>query len=300
MHAYDSACNYVLFRTGSPEPTRLWSRAQGCSPTDHERLKFVVLKTPPATAKPVTRGYVSSSANVVQIDTTLYKVDHRIFPFLKKRRFLSCHELREAIREIRKRLSIEVDLTRPLNLRQPQRAFSATNFNPTTIRENNSFPYPYKFLQYTDTSGALTAALDLYFPSANVNTNEAFYFSVITNDKLKYTPVVQDLYHTASIFGKHMVARTSFLKYEDENIVSFDPIYVILSPPTIINNKNISNVCGVLFPLDPSNIPESKVVFVPIFVFFTIYTLPTANTFCKILMSTTSEQEFENALLRFL
>ena len=90
----DAAANYVLFASGSSNLTREWARSEdsgriACQPKSQEKLKYYVLKNPPATApKPPSRVPGSSSFTVlslgqlktVKLNGRLYSIDPAIYP----------------------------------------------------------------------------------------------------------------------------------------------------------------------------------------------------------------------------
>jgi hypothetical protein len=125
MHAFNSEGNYVLFETGSPEPTRTWSREvynceKQCTncpitraiPTPipfAEKLKYVVLKNPPSTARPKQAGWVSKE-NTILLNNVLYKVDPLVFPYLAAFSIQTCADLTKAIAEIRRVRNFQVPI----------------------------------------------------------------------------------------------------------------------------------------------------------------------------------------------
>jgi len=266
---------------------------------EYERMKYVSLKTPPSTAKyltakPVNKGAVSSTTNVVKIGNVLYKVDFQVFPHIRDMTFLTCAELKATIASVRKSLSIEIPLqvrfgATPTGLRQTQQAYSSTGFTHYTS-ENNIFCYPYKFTAYDGTSDQVLSALSSAgLDSEKFDLSGVCYLSVLKNDKTAYTSYVQDLYESASIFGKHLVARTSFLAYENSKTITFDKLYAVLNPSSLTGQY--TSFIGVLIQTALDN-PTNRVIFVAVRLYYVILSIPVPNISLTVFYSSPNEQEF--------
>jgi hypothetical protein len=280
MHAFNSEGTYVLFETGSPEPTRTWSRevyncerrCTNCPITRDipsipaipyaEKLKYVVLKNPPSTAPPKQAGWVSTQ-NTILLNNVLYKVDPLVFPYLAVYNIQTCADLQRAIAEIRRVNNLQVPIgvklaPVPLVQKVVKRVYLAGNDTKPGNYISEAFAYPYKLSPYTgDTQDVVDAvkSLRLY---AFLVTGDAKVFSATTNDKCRFTSKVIDFYDVASVWGKHILPITAIKLYKETNERSFPIIWVVLTPPSPrIYNGILINYVGVLVGIN------GHVVFVP-------------------------------------
>lgn len=310
MHAFNSEGQYVLFETGSPEPTRTWSREpyvcrDNCilCPTTKdikdtasvpysEKLKYVVLKNPPSTARPKQAGWVSKWLNTILLDNVLYKVDPLVFPYLSSYSIQSCSDLTKAIAEIRfihrLRVPIGVRLASvPLVQKIVKRTYLAGN---TKIGEyvTEVFSYPYKLSPYHGSVADVKAAVEGFALDDYIffECNDAKLFSATTNNKCAYTFLVENFYGIASIWGKHILATTSLQLYKETGEKTFAPIWVVLTPPNPwVYNGTVQNYVGLLVGID------GEVVFVPTYTATSTYNA-VPNVYMSVLISSINPKLF--------
>jgi hypothetical protein len=277
MHAYNSEGTYVLFETGSPEPTRTWSRAlynceRPCTncpttrgPSDipyAEKLKYVVLKNPPSTARPKQAGWVSKE-NTILLNNVLYKVDPLVFPYLGKYNIQNCADLKHTIAEIRRVNNLPVPIgvklaPVPLVQKMVNRVYLAGNNTKPGNYVTEAFEYPYKLSPFEGNVDDVTDAISQLKTNSFFVTDDAKLFSATTNDKCKFTSLIEHFYDVASIWGKHILPITSLELYKQTGERTFSYIYVVLTPPSPrIYNGIFNNYVGVLVGI------KKNVVFVP-------------------------------------
>jgi len=278
MHAFNSEGTYVLFETGSPEPTRTWSREpynceKRCTncpitraiPTPipyAEKLKYVVLKNPPSTARPKQAGWVAKE-NTILLNDVLYKVDPLVFPYLGTYSIQSCADLTKAIAEIRKVRNLPVPIgvklaPVPLVQKVVKRVYLAGNDTKPGNYITEAFEYPYKLSEYDGETIYVEAAVKQLRLKAFFITKGAKLFSAVTNDKCQFTSSVNHFYDVASIWGKHILPITAIQLYKETNERTFPIIWVVLTPPSPrIYNGVLNNYVGVLVGI------KGQVVFVP-------------------------------------
>jgi len=134
MSVCDSTGSYVLFKAGSGNPTRTWTRSETsgtnvCAPLKAEKLKYMILKNPPATVigpppsnLKVIPGKVPE--NSIKIGRVYYAIDLCIFTALKASLALNpvttVAALKARIAEVR----IQVDEPAPLGVQLADVALS--------------------------------------------------------------------------------------------------------------------------------------------------------------------------------
>jgi hypothetical protein len=307
MHAYNSEGQYVLFETGSPEPTRLWSRepykcerlCTNCPIVRNvdnpdipyaEKLKYVVLKNPPSTAPPKKAGWVSKE-NTILLNNVLYKVDPLVFPYLAEYSIQTCADLKHAMSEIRRIRNLPVPLavrlaSVPLVQKVVKRTYLAGNDTKPANFVTEVFPYPYKLSDYEgDPIDVENAISQLRLVSIFVWT-DAKVFNVVANTKCSYTPLVADFYGRASIWGKHILPISAIKLYKETGEKTFPIIWVVLTPPNPrIYNGNYNNYIGVLVSIG------LQVVFVPTFN-PTMTFVPVPNVYMSVLFSSENIEVF--------
>lgn len=315
MHAFNSEGEYVLFETGSPEPTRTWSREpyvchDNCivCPTTKdisnikdipqsvpysEKLKYTVLKNPPSTARPKKAGWVSKWINTILLNNVLYKVDPLVFPYLSAYPIQSCADLTRAIAEIRAihnlRVPIGVRLASvPLVQKIVKRAYLCGNDTKPGEYVTEVFSYPYKLSTYHGSVADVKAAVNGFALDDYVffECNDAKLFSATTNNKCAYTFLVENFYGIASIWGKHILATTSIQLYKETGQKTFAPIWVVLTPPNPwIYNGTVQNYVGLLVGIN------GEVVFVPTYTATSTY-ISVPNVYMSVLISSINTKLF--------
>ncbi len=314
MHAFNSEGVYQLFETGSPEPTRAWSREQyvckdnciSCDisnikeiPTTYsqqllsEKLKYVVLKNPPSTAPPKQAGWASKSLNTILLNNVLYKVDPLVFPYLSTYNIQSCVDLKKAIAEIRMIYDLPVpDGVRlasiPLVQKVVKRQFLAGNNTKPGQYITEAFRFPYKLSDYKVNYAEVKAAVQQFALDDYIffECNNAKLFSAVTNNRCDYTSLIDDFYDAASIWGKHILAVASLKLYKETGNKTFLPIWAVLTPPNPwIYNGTCQNYVGLLVGIN------GQVVFVPTYSATSTY-IPIPNTYFSVLISSTNTKLF--------
>ena len=78
MAAIDALCQCILFSSLTTAKTREWSRFQGVTCINQEKLKYFTLKNPPSTVKTPIRT-CASAATTVEVGGRVYAVDPAIY-----------------------------------------------------------------------------------------------------------------------------------------------------------------------------------------------------------------------------
>lgn len=305
MHAYNSDGTYVLFETGSPEPTRTWSREvyrcdRPCTncpiPRDlatipyAEKLKYVVLKNPPSTAPPKRAGWVSKE-NTILLNNVLYKVDPLVFPYLAVYNIQTCADLKKAIAEVRQSRNLPVPVgvrlaSVPLTQKVVKRTYLAGNDTKPGNFKSERFDFPYKLSPYPGDIQEVTNIVDTLKLYSIFLPQESKLFSAVVNVQCIYTHLVADFYEAASVWGKHILPTAAIERYKQTGEKTFPPIWVVLTPPSPwIYNGSYKNYVGILVGVG------ENVVFVPTFDLTTPF-IPIPDVNMSVLISSTNAEVF--------
>ena len=246
MAAFDSFGNYILYATGSKNPTRMWNRAETsgtdiCAPRVHEKLKYYVLKHPPATAAPVA---LKSNAPTIQIGKATYAIDPTIYSALLRSiaisPVLNLIDLQARIKTVRAELGEPAPISLQLAdipLSQYKRRYtyqSSASSYPVErfvnkIKNMTPYSYPFAlgdFVNFPELNQlprfGLFKQIFVGFP---LNYDLARYFYVSKNDNCLRTNKINDLFpgNGADLFGASILSVKSIELYNRRGIKFFFP-----------------------------------------------------------------------------
>lgn len=258
MAAIDALCQCILFSSQATAKTREWSRFQGVTCINQEKLKYYTLKNPPSTVKTPIRT-CASKATTVEVGGRVYAIDPAIYvalaftlsktlppyqlqEFQKTPFYETFVHLRTVPVLTLEALQERIQLVRALESKPPPenvrlRDVPLTGWIPkrTYLAGNNKWPdvvrpdansYQFKAGKAIDVIIGNFPILSLYqefFFRRKFVLQNAQYIFVGKDDGCTYTALVADLSDSASISGSAITAvRPSFL--------SFAPIVTLMKP----------------------------------------------------------------------
>jgi len=259
MAAIDALCQCILFSSRATAKTREWSRFEGVTCINQEKLKYYTLKNPPGTVKTPIRT-CASAATTVEVGGRVYAIDPAIYfalaftlskaglspgallEFEKNPFYDTFVQLRTLPVLTLEALQERIQLIRALESKPPPenvrlRDVPLTGWIPkrTYLAGNNKWPdyvrpdansYQFKAGKAIDVVIGNFPILSLYqefFFKRKFILQNAQYIFVGKDDGCTYTALVSDLSDSASISGSAITAvRPSRL--------SFAPIVTLMKP----------------------------------------------------------------------
>lgn len=290
MFPYNALGNYVLYDTGSPAPTRLWSRAQGTPCIDRVAAKLGALKK---SVEPIV-------ARAVNVGKVIFQIDCRVADRLKYP-ISTVDELKQQIAAILATYPIKTP-TSPITTHR--RTLLGGSYKAYKLK-TNTFSYPYRLNpaeltdpQKADLQSQLYYVLNAFGIQVGIgndvifdyiskwSVNESMYFETLNNAGTEYKGQIKDIYGDCSIWGSNLRALASSALYTSTGSMTFYPVLVLLHVilPSVINGK-MQHRIGIVMPIDEQNeiTPDSFLVFVPLTNVLTYFT--DTLTYCSILLS---------------
>jgi hypothetical protein len=232
--AYDSLSQYILFSSGSSAKTREWSRYEGLSCGNQEKLKYTILKNPPATVVTPVVG-CASRATTVDVAGRTYAIDPSIFQALQQSLQVApvstLNELQARIAEIR----VLVNRPAPLPVQLQNSPLARYKQRTTYLAGASKWPdvvrpiarnFQFKVGAPIDIPLASFPPIALYqefFFKRKFILQNAQYVYVANNDGCGYTGKIDDIYTTASRSG-------DLIKALQSTRTLFTPIACLMQP----------------------------------------------------------------------
>ena len=279
MAVCDSTGNYILFGTGSRQPTRTWTRAETSGtdttgPRVREKLKYTVLKNPPSTVQGRNKSCLTD-AFTIQVGGRLYAIDPAIYAPLSASLAVdpvaTLPELQARIAEIRTQTGttppLAVQLASiPLSQYKKRYTYKATESPAKPSGETTAFSFGYRtgeLIQapYSYSEFVVKILFDFIIPYINdFHFEHGQYIHVVKNGGC-YTgnTTIQDLYPDASSdrFGTPLLSQKNMIPFRNgQPYIQYSDVFVFLAPSNNRNNggKFTSRV-GIMLGYDLSLMP---------------------------------------------
>jgi hypothetical protein len=246
MSVCDSVGNYILFETGSRQPTKRWVRAESsgtdtCGPRVHEKLKYTVLKNPPATVKGVIKSCLTTSYTI-RVGKRLYAIDPTIYTELTAsiaaNPVNSFEELQARIKLVRIQTnhlsSIGVQLSNvPLSQYRKRYTYASTLPPEEAKGERKAFDFGYVTgsLINSPTLEFLIDSFRAKYPNALFAKPQFIYAK--PNEGCEYKPMkIKDLYPggAADRFGTPLLSIDNLNAFRENTLIQYKAMFVFLSP----------------------------------------------------------------------
>jgi len=249
MAVCDSLGNYILFQTGSRNPTRTWARADSSGtdttgPRVNEKLKFTVLKNPPSTVQAPVRSRLTTSFTVA-IGSRLYAIDPAIYDALLAslvtRPVSSLAQLQERIKEIRvltgtpPPLAVQlVDI--PLSQYKKRYTYKTTESPAGQVEERTKYDFGYKTGSLVNL--ALAPLINVILTINRVKYPSLYFappqfVSVVGNGGCFITNTqIRDLYPNgkADIFGTPLLSKQNLDAFQNNSLIQFASVFAYFLP----------------------------------------------------------------------
>ena len=269
MAVYDALGNYILFETGSRQPTRTWNRSESSGkdtigPRVLEKLKYTVLKNPPSTLRKSTikLDHLSRQFTVV-VNGRTYAIDTAIFAELSASLALnpvySLSELRTRIAEVRvltqtsAPLSVQLKNV-PLSQYMKRYTYLSTDSPPLKTTEQEQFDFSYRVGDLISTP-YLDLILQYYknlYPTAYFAT--AQYLKVCPNTGRSSGPIkVRDLYPggDADRFGTTLLSVANLSAHRIQVEIPYVAMLAYFSPASnYANGGKFTSKTGLILGFD--------------------------------------------------
>jgi hypothetical protein len=269
MAVYDSLGNYILFETGSRQPTRTWNRSESSGrdttgPRVLEKLKYTVLKNPPNTFRKsaINLNHLSTQFTVV-VNGRTYAIDAAIFAELSASLLLnpvySLSELKSRIAEVRvltqtlAPLSVQLENV-PLSQYLKRYAYLSTDSPPAKTNEQEQFDFSYRVGDLISTP-YLDLILQYYknlYPTAYFAT--AQYLNVCPNTGRSSRPIkVRDLYPggDADRFGTTLLSVANLSAHRIQVEIPYVAMLAYFSPASNrANGGKFTSKTGLILGFD--------------------------------------------------
>jgi hypothetical protein len=246
MAVFDSDGNYILFATGSRQPTRTWARADTSGtdttgPLVHTKLKYYVLKNPPNTVHAKTKSCLST-AFTIKVNRRDYAIDPNIYDALiasiAASPVISFEQLKERIAQVRaatnKPPPIGIQLQDvPLSQYKKRYTYLTSDSKAPVLEERIHYDFAYRMGILLGDSPSLQAALVILkaqFPTAYFGKPQFFY--VTPNVQCYSNLRVRDLYPggAADLFGTPLLSTGNLSSSKFNLIFPYYPMYIHISP----------------------------------------------------------------------
>ena len=280
MSVCDSVGNYILFQTGSLNPTRNWSRAETsgndvCAPRAHEKLKYVVLKNPPSTVQVKTSAL--TAAYTVSVGKATYAIDPAIYAALNA--YLLVHpaysytDIQARIKDVRAAsgilptLAVQLESI-PITQYRTRRTYATGEIVPLPPIPKK-FGFPYTIGGELDASSLVENVGSYFTTYANsVRYDKAHFLYVTKNVSCVKETKIQNLYPSkeSDIFGAQLLSPANLRNFNAGSPIQFVPMLAYFSATNDRASGGLYRPrLGILFGVDLTLHTTIPIYMIPLF-----------------------------------